>query len=936
MGSRVKTIVLAFGLISSVLFYIPAGAAVDLPDGFSVATVASGLDSPTSVAFAVDGSIFVTEKRGRVLQFDGPDDPTPTTVKNLQAQVHNNSDRGLTALATDPGDADLVYLGYTLDRLPSGGAIPAYGDADGNYDPCPNSATTGCPALSRISRLDVTNGNETVLFEGHCQQFPFHTVGDLLFDTSGRLVVTFGDGSTGSFVEYGQRENLCGDPGGPIGSNLTSPTTEGGQARAQDILTRNDPTGVHGSVLRVDPSTFAPIPANPLSGDGEANAERMVATGFRNPFRAEIDPTTGRFYVGNVGGAGHEEIQAFMPSTFTNGGWPCFEGPGTTQNTFWLTTDICNQLIASGDHAAPLFSYQRNQPIVDGEACSNGGLSISGLAMNRAGFGTPGMSGALFFTDYTRECIWYLPSNGEGGVTTDPVVFATGTGGLVDLGFGPDGDLYAVDIIGERLIRFSSASGPQPPVAVLSVVPIGGAAPRTVSLDASDSFDPDPGDTLTFEWDVDDDGAIDLTGETTSHIYDTDGTYTVRLIVTDSTGLSASVTTTIVFGGEPVAQITQPADGRTFRVGAIVPVKSDIVDAQGQPLPSSAASWELILHHCIPGAGCHTHGLESVEGANGTFVMPDHEYPSNVELILTVTDPDGGTVVEQTDANYRTVDVDVTSAPAGIPVLVGSTEETTPFTREVAIGATTSVAVADPVIFGGQALEFDQWRIDGVAAGDLPGIDFAPESDTDLTAAFVFETDDERPSTPRGLTTSATATDVRLDWIGSTDNVGVVDYLVFRSTDGSLGALYATAPAQTTWTDGDVVVGTTYTYAVKARDAAGNISWRSNLSTAQVTGGAVDTERPSPPRGLRTSVEPWGIQLTWTASSDNVGVESYRIHRSTDGSFGPVWQTVDGDVLQFANGDVVDGITYTYGIKAVDAAGNVSWRSNLSSATAGS
>ncbi len=933
-GSRAAAVLVAAAMLSA-LSNVPAGAAVELPDGFSVETVASGFDSPTSVAFGSDGTIYVTEKRGRVLELDGPNDDTPTLVRNLQAQVHNNSDRGLTALAADPTDAGTIYIGYTLDRLPGGGPIPAYGTAVGNYDPCPNSATTGCPALSRVSSVDVATGAETVLFEGHCQQFPFHTIGDLLFDPSGRLVVTFGDGSTGSFVEYGQRENLCGDPGGPVGADLTAPTTEGGQARSQDILTRDDPTGVHGSVLRVNPATFAAAGDNPFVADAEENVARMVATGFRNPFRATVDPTTGRYYVGNVGGAGREEIQAFMPGSFTNGGWPCYEGFGTTQNTFWLTTDICNQLIASGDHDEPLFAYERNTPIVPGEACSNGGLSISGLAMNRDGFGTPAMNGALFFTDYTRACIWYLPSDGQGGVTTNPQLFATGVGGLVDLAFGTDGALYGVDILGARLLRFSSGTGPQPPVAVIDVMPIAGADPRTVSLDASGSFDPNPGDTLSYAWDVDDDGTTDLTGATTSHTYVVDGTYTVRLTVTDDTGRSASVTSTVVFGGEPIAQITEPSNGRTFRVGAIVPVKSTITTADGVTLPASAASWELVLHHCIPGAGCHTHGLESVDGANGFFVMPDHEYPSNVELILTVTDPDGGTTVETTDAEYRTVAVDVRSDPAGVPVLVGSTEELTPFTREVAVDATTSVAVADPLLFGGASLGFVEWQLGGDLAGTSRAFEFAPSVNTTLRAVYDVDVDDQRPSPPRGLMTAATDGGVRLDWTGSTDNVGVTDYVVFRSTDGSLGPAFATVPPSTSWIDDSAVAGVAYTYAVRGRDAAGNLSWRSNLSTATAGGGGTDTERPTPPTGLRTFVRPWGVELVWKASTDDVGVVQYVIHRSTDGGFGPAYRTVDGETLLFGNGSVTPGVAYTYGIKAIDAAGNTSWRSNLSTVVAG-
>ena len=227
----------------------PDPAAAEVPVGFEMTTIVSGLDSPTAVDVAANGAIFVTEKRGRVLRYDGLTDTTPTVVADRRTQTHNNRDRGMTGLAVHPQYPAVpwVYVAYTLDRLPSGGTIPAYGTAGSDSDPCPDADTTGCPALSRVVRFDGTTANATeqVLFEGHCQQFAYHSVGDLVFESATSLLVSFGDGSTGSFVEYGQRGNLCADPPGPAGTNLTAPTTEGGQARSQDILTRTDPTGVH-------------------------------------------------------------------------------------------------------------------------------------------------------------------------------------------------------------------------------------------------------------------------------------------------------------------------------------------------------------------------------------------------------------------------------------------------------------------------------------------------------------------------------------------------------------------------------------------------------------------------------------------------------------------------------------------------------------------
>jgi hypothetical protein len=77
------------------------------------------------------------------------------------------------------------------------------------------------------------------------------------------------------------------------------------------------------------------------------------------------------------------------------------------------------------------------------------------------------------------------------------------------------------------------------------------------------------------------------------------------------------------------------------------------------------------------------------------------------------------------------------------------------------------------------------------------------------------------PSTPKNLrVTSASPTEVDLAWNTSTDDVGVTAYIVLR--DGQ--RLARVNASQTTYDDTSVNADTTYTYRVRARDAAGNRS----------------------------------------------------------------------------------------------------------------
>ncbi len=175
--------------------------------------------------------------------------------------------------------------------------------------------------------------------------------------------------------------------------------------------------------------------------------------------------------------------------------------------------------------------------------------------------------------------------------------------------------------------------------------------------------------------------------------------------------------------------------------------------------------------------------------------------------------------------------------------------------------------------------------------------------------------DAERPSTPsRLIASNPTDSTVDLAWRGSTDNVGVTLYEVYRADTGEVIAT-STTPSVTV--EG-LAAGTIPMY-VKARDADGNRSWRTNEVTAVLTGD--DRTRPTTPRGLnvtrRTATE---VDLVWLASTDNVGVVGYEV---VDVATGAVLTTTTGLAITLA-ADAGSSVA----VRAYDAAGNRSWRSN--------
>jgi chitodextrinase len=178
------------------------------------------------------------------------------------------------------------------------------------------------------------------------------------------------------------------------------------------------------------------------------------------------------------------------------------------------------------------------------------------------------------------------------------------------------------------------------------------------------------------------------------------------------------------------------------------------------------------------------------------------------------------------------------------------------------------------------------------------------------------------PTDPTNLqATAVSSTRVDLSWNASTDNVGVTQYEIFRN-----GSSLTTVGTVTAYSDTTALPGTTYDYQVRALDAAGNPSGFSNTDT--VTTPAPDTTPPSDPTALQaTPVSPTRVDLTWTASTDDVGVTAYDIYR--DGS--PL--TSVGAVTAYSDTTASPATTYDYQVRARDAAGNPSGFSNTATVT---
>ncbi|MDR1225918.1 MAG: fibronectin type III domain-containing protein, partial [Prevotellaceae bacterium] len=178
-----------------------------------------------------------------------------------------------------------------------------------------------------------------------------------------------------------------------------------------------------------------------------------------------------------------------------------------------------------------------------------------------------------------------------------------------------------------------------------------------------------------------------------------------------------------------------------------------------------------------------------------------------------------------------------------------------------------------------------------------------------------YSVDNEAPSAPAILAAAPTETSIALLWMSSKDNLVVAGYIVYLNGDS------LSVTTDTSYTIVGLTAGTEYALAVAAFDAAGN---RSAQATASAT--TLDLTPPSAPAGLTATPAETSIALSWTPSTDNVGVAGYIVY-------------LNGDSLSIATDTsyTVTGLTagteYALAVAAFDAAGNRSAQAAVTAST---
>ncbi len=352
-------------------------------------------------------------------------------------------------------------------------------------------------------------------------------------------------------------------------------------------------------------------------------------------------------------------------------------------------------------------------------------------------------------------------------------------------------------------------------------------------------------------------------------------------------------------------------DSETFTPSESTLVGESTSTSFQQPAPAPGTYYYRVV--AVDGAG-----NQSPASSAAAAAVADRTPPSVPSGVDAAAQGAGGATVTW---NESTDDV----AVAGYQVHRGSSADFE-VTSSTKVGETTSPTFADSGLQRGRYFY-------KVVAQDAAGNLSQPSA-----SAAVDVPDSTKPSTPTDVTTQVTGSDVSLAWTPSSDDVGITGYTVYRGSSAGFQVGEATRVADTTdvgYQDLRRPAGTSY-YKVVARDVAGNRSEPSAAAAATVAAPA-DSVAPSVPAGVSAAVSGDVVSLSWSPSTDNVGVDGYDVHRGATSDFTVGAGNRVGQVTSTAfQQDGVTAGTYYYKVVARDAAGNTSAASSAARAAVGS
>ncbi|TDE44561.1 PKD domain-containing protein [Nonomuraea mesophila] len=653
------------------------GAAPPSDDQFQKVTLNDHPGEPIDLAVLPDSRVLHTTRRGEVWLHD------PKTGLNTLAarlDVYQHDEEGLQSIALSPGFGqgskkdDWVYLYYSppLDTPVDDPATPDVNEGDAPLTGTPDDFAP-FKGLIRLSRFRLTGDTIDLRTEQRVLDVPVdrgiccHVGGDIVFDAQGNLYLSTGDDTN------------------PFSSDGFTPIDERPDRNPAFDAQRSsgNTNDLRGKILRIKVRADGSysIPRGNLFRPGTPRTRpEIYAMGLRNPFRIELDRSTGDLYVGDYSPDARQADPQRGPAG--TGKWTTIRRAGNYGWPYCATARLpyVDHDFATGasgaafDCAAPVNESPHNTgrrelpPVTQPQVWYSYGQSAEFPQLGTGGIGpmagpahdydprdTRGRTavgwpkyydGVPLFYEWTRDYVKAFHRDGRIEDVLPSLVFDN----PMDMEFGPDGALYVLEY-GDgyfqenedaQLARYDyiGNTGNHTPVPAATASVTAGHAPLAVSFTADGTTDAD-GDRLTYAWDFDADGRVDSRRPEASFTYEDNGLYQATLKVTDRHGRSAATSVRIVIGNAtPVVELVTPVDGDPFAFGDVVEFEVRVTD--DQEVDCADVTVDYILGH-----DDHGHPQTTARGCTGSIqtTEPSGHDPETDELtgvfVATYTDPGG-------------------------------------------------------------------------------------------------------------------------------------------------------------------------------------------------------------------------------------------------------------------------------------------------------
>jgi cytochrome c len=507
------------------------------------------LNEPMELDMLPNEDVLFIERRGGIKLFKKAENKTKlVTIFPVFSELED----GLLGLAVDPGyeKNHWIYLYYS---------------------------PVGKEAVQRLSRFvfegdSLDRSSEKILITVATQRDECcHSAGSVEFGPDRLLYISVGDNTSPRATGYGPMDE--------------SPGRSAWDAQKSSSNTKD----LRGKILRIKPEDDGSysIPDGNLFKNQSQGRPEIYVMGVRNPFRISIDQKTGFLYWGDVGpdagkdsvgfgSRGYDEVNQARKAG--NHGWPYFIGNNFPYNHYDYASNKSGPMF---DPKKPVNSSPNNTgmrelpeavaPMIYYPYAVSTEFPLVGEGGRNA------MAGPVFYLDqfpesenrfpeyYDKKLFTYdwmrgwimavtLNENGN-YVRMERFLPNTMFNNLVDVVFGPAGDMYALEYgtnwfsqnMDARLIHLTYSSANRIPLAEIDADKVVGRTPLTVKFNSDKSKDYD-GDDLKYAWDFGD--GVKSNEKNPVYTFKKPGEYKTKLTVTDPSGENATHEILVIAGND--------------------------------------------------------------------------------------------------------------------------------------------------------------------------------------------------------------------------------------------------------------------------------------------------------------------------------------------------------------------------------------------------